>query len=106
MTGWRSLWVPDFVCDDLRLAQRGQVVAHGLLGIKAQVFRIGTNESFIEDAAGEVLEVLFFNSAEHACVDLGDVGDVVEREFFLLAGLAKLFSEFAHGSVAPEMGTS
>jgi len=70
------------------------------------VLVISADEAFVEDAAGKIVEVLFLDCPQHAGPDLGDVGNVVEREFFLLAGLTKLFSEFAHGFVAAGMGTS
>ena len=57
---------------------------------------IGANKSLIEDAAGKLIEVLFFDGAQHAHPDLGDVGNVIEREFFFLARFAEFVSEFAH----------
>ena len=39
---------------------------------------VGANESFVEDAAGKLVEVFFFDGAKHARADFGDVGNVVE----------------------------
>ena len=57
---------------------------------------IGTDESFVEDTSGELIEVFLFDGLEHARGDFGDVGHVVEREFFLLARFAEFVAELAH----------
>ena len=62
------------------------------------MFGVRANESFIKDAAGKLIEILFFDGAEHARGDLDDIGDVIEREFFALARFAKFISEGAHGT--------
>ena len=54
------------------------------------------DESAIEDAAGQLLEVFLFDGLQHARADLGDVGNVVERELFLLARFAEFVAELAH----------
>jgi len=88
--------IPDFVGIDLRLAQADKVVGDGFFVVEAEMLGVGANESFIEDAAGKLIEVLFFDGLQHARTDLGDVGNVIEREFFFLARLTKFVSELAH----------
>jgi hypothetical protein len=57
---------------------------------------VGANKSLIEDAPGKLIEMFFFDRAEHAHPNLGDVGNVIERELFFLARFAEFVSEFAH----------
>ena len=108
--GWdraRRFGLPDFVGVDLRLAQAGEIVGNGFFVVESEMLRVGANESFIEHAAGELIEVFFFDGLEHAGADLGDVGNVIEREFFFLARLAEFISEFAHvGPAGKRTGTS
>ena len=91
---------------DLRLPKAGEIVGDGFFGVESQMLGVGADESFVEDAAGELIEVFLFDGAKHARADFGDVGNVVEREFFLLARLAEPVAEFAHialwGSVSSE----
>jgi len=88
--------IPDFVGIDLRLAQADKVVGDGFFVVEAEMLGVGANESFIEDAAGKLIEVFLFDGLEHAGADLGYVGDVIEREIFFLARLAEFVSELAH----------
>lgn len=95
------MWVAEFLCVpsvgvDLRLTQTRQVIVDRIFGIEAEMLGVGANESAIEDAAGKLLEVFFFDSLQHACADLGDVGNVVERELFFLARFAEFVAELAH----------
>lgn len=83
---------------DLGLAQAGQVVGDSLFGVEAEMLGVGANESLVEDAAGKLVEVFLLDRLQHARADFGDVGNVIEREAFGLARLAKFFSELAHGS--------
>ena len=88
--------IPDFMRVDLRLAQSDEVVVDGFFGVVAEMLGVGADESFIEDAAGKLLEVVFFDSLQHAGADLGDVGNVVERDAFSLARQAKFFAKLGH----------
>lgn len=82
---------------DLTLAQGSKIVGDGFFFVKADLAGVGAHESFIEDAAGKLIEVFFFQCAEHARADLGGVGDGVELEAALLALFAKFFSEGCQG---------
>lgn len=85
----------------LSLAEAGQVIVDGFFVIEAEVLGVGANESFIKDTAGKLIEVFLFDGFEHAGADLGDVGNLIEREISLLARLTKFVSEVAHsGAVA------
>jgi hypothetical protein len=91
----------------LRLAQAREVIGDGFFGVEAEVFGVGADESFVEDSARELIEVFLFDGLQHAGADLGDVRNVIEREFLFLARLAEFVAEFAHGvSCLRETGTS
>lgn len=91
---WRG--IPCLLGYDLRLAKAIEIFGDGYFWIEAQVFRVGADEPFIEDAAGQPVEVFFFDRLEHARADLSDVRHVIEREFFGLARLAEFVSELTH----------
>ena len=94
---WRgALGLPDLVGIDLRLTKAGKIVGDGVFGVEPEMLGVGANESFVEDATGELVEVLLFDGLEHARADLGDVGNVIEREFLLLARHAEFVAELAH----------
>lgn len=88
--------IPSAVGVNLRLAQAGEVIVDRFLGVEAEVLGVRADESAIEDAAGQLLEVFLFDGLQHARADLGDVGNVVERELFLLARFAEFVAELAH----------
>src|SRR5579863_934401 len=56
---------------------------------------VGADESFIEDAAGKLVEVFFFEGAEHAGADFCGVGNGIEFDAALFALFAKFFPERA-----------
>ena len=88
--------VPSIMGIDLRLAQAREVVVDGIFGIEAEVLGVRADKSFIKDSAGKQVEVFLFDRLQHARADLGYVGNVVERELFLLARLAEFFAKLAH----------
>ncbi len=92
----RSGQIPSVVGIDLRLAQAREVIVDCLLGVEAEVLGVRADESAIEHAARQLLEVFLFDGLQHARADLGDVGNVVERELFLLARFAEFVAELAH----------
>ena len=101
----RAFRFPDFMGVDLRLAQASEIVGDGIFGVESEVLGVGANESLVEDAARKLIEVFLFDGLEHARADLGDVGNVIERELFLLASVAEFVAEFSH-SVLLVPGTS
>ena len=91
----QAFGLPDLLRIDLRLAQASKISVDGFVRVEAEMFGIGTNESAIEDSPGKLIEVFVFDSLEHARSNLGDVGNVIEREILALACLAELVPEFA-----------
>lgn len=87
--------LPDLLRIDLRLAESCQIVANGLFCVQAEMFRVSADESFVKDATGKVFEVFLFDRAKHARADLGDIGNIVQREFLLLARVTKFVAEIS-----------
>ncbi len=106
LRGSATFGIPTFMGVDLRLAQAGEVLGNGVFGVQAEMFGVGANKSFVEDSARELVEAFFLDSPQHARTDLGDVGNVIEGEFFILACFAKLISEIAHGRLREHDRTS
>ena len=102
----RARGFPIFKGVDLRLAQAGEIVVDGFFVVQSEMLGVGANESLVEDASGKAVEVFFFDGLEHARADLGDVGNVIERDAFLLALLAEFISEGAHGVDSSLTGSS
>jgi hypothetical protein len=68
-----------------RGSRRRQVLGDGLLFVHAEMAGVGADEAFIEDAAGKLLETLFFQSAQEVGANFGGQGDFIQRDFSLLA---------------------
>src|SRR5579862_7539243 len=75
----------------------GEVVGDDLVFVHADDAGVSANETFIKDAAGKLLEVIFLESLQHAGADLGGVGDFVERDTTLLALLPQFRAKGWHG---------
>jgi hypothetical protein len=86
---------------ELRLAKRRQISGDGLLVVESQEFGIGADESLIEDATGEHIEVFLFDGLQHARADFSDVGDIIERKAATLAFFAKFLSKRPHRGTPP-----
>ena len=73
--GWRSQagWV----------RRGGHVIGDGLVFVHAQMAGVGADKSFVEDAAGKLIEVVFFQGAQETGPDLGGHSDVVQRDLAL-----------------------
>jgi len=80
----------------LVLAQGEEIIGDGFLLVKADLAGVGADETFIEDAAGKLIEVFLFQRAQHAGVDFRGIGDGIEIEAALLALFAKFFPEGSH----------
>ena len=63
---------------NLALAQGGEVVGDYFIFIEADLAGVGTHESFVENAAGELVEMLVLDGAQHAGADFCGGGDGVE----------------------------
>jgi hypothetical protein len=81
---------------DLTLTQGGQIIGYDFFFVESDLAGVGADETFIEDAAGKLVKVFVFESAQHAGADFRRVGDGIELEAALLALLAKFFSEGSH----------
>ncbi len=81
---------------NLTLAQGGEVIGDNFFFVEADLAGVGADETFVEDAAGELIEMLVLDGAEHAGADLRSGGDGVERDAATLTLLTKFFSEGAH----------
>ena len=81
---------------ELSLAQSPQISGDCVFRVESQHLGVGANESLIEDTAGEHIELLLLDGLQHPRVDLGDVGNVIERKAAPLAFLAKFFPECSH----------
>ena len=80
----------------VELVQCGDVPGDGFFLVEAEIFGVGANEAFVEDAARELVEVLLFDGAEHARADLGGVGNVLELDALPLARLTEFVAELSH----------
>src|SRR5208283_2679405 len=65
---------------NLALAQGGEVIGDNFFFVEADLAGVGADETFVEDAAGELVEMLVLDGAEHAGADLRGGGDGVERD--------------------------
>jgi hypothetical protein len=90
---------------ELAGAQGGEIVGHGFFFVEPDLPGIGADESFVEDAAGQLLKVFVLEGAQHAGADFRAVGDGIQLDAALLALFAKFFSEGAH-VLAPAGGQS
>src|SRR5271166_184138 len=82
---------------NLAFAQGGQIVGYRFLLVEPDVAGVGAYETFIENAAGKLVEVFLLEGAQHAGADFCAVGDGVEGNALLFALLAKFFSERTQG---------
>ena len=67
------------------IAGSNQVIGDGLFFVEAEATGVGADEAFIEDAAGELVEVVLFQGKQHASANLGGAGDFLQRDATLLA---------------------
>jgi len=81
---------------ELRLTKAGEVACDRFIVVQAEMFGVGANKALVENATGELVEMFLFDGPQHAGTDFGDVGDVLERDAFLLALIAECVAELAH----------
>jgi len=80
----------------VELVQCGYVSGDRFFFVQAQILGVGADEAFVEDAAGELVEVLLFDGSEHARADLGGVGNILELDALALALFAEFVAELSH----------
>jgi hypothetical protein len=66
----------------------GEIVSDGLLFIHVQTARVSPDKALVEDASGELVEVFFFESTQHAGAYFRRQGDFLEGDALLLALLS------------------
>ena len=82
----------------LRLLIAGKrVVRYGLVFIDSQEMCVGTNEAFIEDAAGKVVKVLALQRLKVAAGNFGGFGDFIQRNAAHLPFTPQPVAKYAHG---------
>ena len=81
---------------DWILARGGEIVRYSFVFVEADLAGVGANETFVEDAAGELIKVFVFEGSQHARADFCGFGDGIEIEPALFALFAKFFSERSH----------
>ena len=81
----------------LGLAHRVEIVGYSFFFVESDLTGVSAHETFVEDAAGKLVEVFLFEGAQHASADFGGAGDGIEADALLLALLAKFFSECTQG---------
>ena len=91
-----DLGLPRGLGVDLSLAETGEIGSDRLFAVEPEMLGVGADEALVEDAAGKLVEVLFLDGLQHARADLGDVGNVIQREILVLACRAEFVSELAH----------
>jgi len=83
----------------LAFAQCLQIITDRFLFVETYIARVGAHKAFVEDAAGKLVEVFFFQRTQHARADLGGIGDGLKRDSAPLALSAKFFPERSQGSL-------
>ena len=76
-----------------RLAGGSEIFGDCLFFVDAYIFSVRPNIAFIEDAARKRVELLFLQRAKQAGANLGDRGNVVERDAAHLALPPQAFAE-------------
>jgi hypothetical protein len=71
------------------------VTVDSFVFVQSEMLGVGADETLVEDAAGEPIELFVFNRLQHAAADFGGTGDVVERDALLLALSAEFVAELA-----------
>jgi hypothetical protein len=84
---------------NLAFAEGSQIVSDGFVLVKTNLAGVGADKTFVEDTAGELVEMLVLDGTEHASADLGGSRDGLEREATQLALSAKFFSECTHSGL-------
>ena len=74
-------------------ASCGHVIGYGLFLIETKKLGIGSNESLVEDAAGEQVEFLVLDGLEHPGADFGGGRNLVQRDATQLALTAQFFAK-------------
>jgi hypothetical protein len=77
----------------------GEVVGDGLVFVQTNAARVSTDKTFVEDAAGELIEMFFFECAQHARANFRGQGNFLESDSLLLPFQFQLGSERCHAFI-------
>jgi hypothetical protein len=55
-----------------------QILGKSLIFIESDSTRVGAHESFIKDAPGQLIELVFLERLQHASADLSNGGNLIE----------------------------
>lgn len=88
--GWR--FISGFGCWLIR-ARSSQIIRYSLLFINADAAGVSADETFIEDAAGKLLEMILFQRLQKPGADFGGLGDLVEVDAALFPLLPQPHAE-------------
>ena len=70
-----------------------QVVGNGLIFVEANAAGVGADEALVEDASGQLVELILFQRLQHAGPDLGGGGNLLQCDFALLALQFQFFAK-------------
>src|SRR6266704_1576371 len=80
---WLALWIFPANRTPTWQSRRRSPGARGPANTK--VMSVGANKTFVEDSAGKLVKLLFFQRTQEPRTDLGGRRDVVQLNFALLA---------------------
>lgn len=89
----------------VELVQCGDIPGDRVFLVEAEILGVSADEAFVEDAAGELVEVLLFDGAEHAGADLGGVGNILELDALPLALFTEFVAELSHAAPQSDLST-
>jgi len=78
------------------LTQCFHVIRECLFFIEPDVTGVGPNETLVENAPRQLLELLFLEGAQHTRTDLGAQRDIIERDAALLAFFLQPVTKRSH----------
>ncbi len=77
-------------------SSRGHVLSNGLLFIHVQTARVSANEAFVKNAARQLIEMFFFQRAQHPGTNFRGQGYLLESQPLLLPLLFQLRAKRCH----------
>lgn len=79
-----------------------QIVGNGLFFVEADAAGIGANESFVEDTAGQLAELVLFERLKHARSNLRGGGNLLQGDGALFAFALQFFAKGRQGTLPPD----
>src|SRR3954451_7819673 len=75
------------------------IVGDRLIFIQAEVTRIRANETFVENATGELIEFFFFYGAEKSRANFSGLGHIIQCDLALFSFAFQPLAEGSHFNV-------